>query len=388
MPRRRSQCPDAHTRGYARGMIELAPAGAVVESVRVSAFRIPTASPEADGTLTWDATTMVVVEPTAAGRTGFGYTYADAATARLIRDSLVGVVEGRDALDTPGVWSAMRNAVRNLGRPGVASMAISGVDISLWDLKAKILGLPLARLLGQVRAELPVYGSGGFTSYTTTELVDQLVGWVRTGMSMVKMKIGRDAQQDLTRVESVRRAIGDARLFVDANGAYSRQQALDFAWRVRDEGVTWLEEPVPSDDLDGLRSLRERCPPGMEVAAGEYGYSLGYFAGMLAAQAVDVMQADVTRCGGISEFLRVAAVCAANSIPLSSHCAPSLHVALGCALEGFRHAEYFFDHARIEETYLEGAAVPQDGVLRPDSQRPGLGLELKAADVSRWRIDV
>ncbi len=363
-------------------------AATVVDAVNVSAFRIPTASPEADGTLEWDSTTMVVVEPQAAGVTGFGYTYADAATARLIRDSLVGVVAGRDAFDIPGAWSAMVHAIRNLGRPGVSSMAISAVDISLWDLKAKMLGLPLARLLGQVRPQVEVYGSGGFTSYTPTELVDQLSGWVGSGMTMVKMKIGRDARQDLARVESVRKAIGDAQLFVDANGAYARQQALEFAWHVRDLGVAWLEEPVPSDDLQGLRSLRDRCPPGMDVAAGEYGYSLVYFARMLAAEAVDVMQADVTRCGGISEFLRVAAVCAANSIPMSSHCAPSLHVALGCALEGFRHAEYFYDHARIEGTYLEGAAEPHDGVMRPDPRRPGLGLELRTADVSRWRIEL
>ncbi len=364
------------------------PSGSKVESVKVSAFRIPTASPEADGTLTWDATTMVVVEPTAAGVTGFGYTYADAATARLIKDSLVDAVIGRDGFDIPGAWAAMASAVRNLGRPGIASMGISALDIALWDLKARMLDLPLARLLGQIRSELPVYGSGGFTSYSTAELVEQLSGWVQGGMSMVKMKVGRDARLDVARVESVRAAIGDAELFVDANGAYGPQQALDFAWRVRDLGVTWLEEPVPSDDLEGLRGLRERCPPGMEVAAGEYGYSLLYFERMLGAHAVDVAQVDVTRCGGISEFLRVAAVCAAHSIPVSSHCAPALHVALGCAVDGFRHAEYFFDHARIENGYIEGAPVPRDGVLRPDLQRRGLGLELRAADVARWRIEV
>ena len=265
-------------------------------------------------------------------------------------------------------------------------MALSAVDVSLWDLKARMLGLPLSRLLGQVRPEVPVYGSGGFTSYAIPELVDQLSGWVADGMSMVKMKIGREPQDDVARVMAVRADIGPKpQFFVDANGAYDRKQALAFAWDVRDLGVTWLEEPVPFTDLVGLRLLRDRCPPGMEVAAGEYGYSLTDFAATLQAQAVDVLQADVTRCGGISGFMRVAALCSAYSVPLSSHCAPSLHVALGCALEGFRHVEYFFDHARIERTYLEGAPVPDEGVLRPDRERLGLGLELRTRDLSKWR---
>ena len=148
-----------------------------IERVEVSAYRIPTDLPEADGTYAWDSTTLVVVEATAGGMRGLGHTYADTATARLIRDTLAASVRGRNAFDLPGAWDAMIHSIRNLGRPGIASMAISGVDVALWDLKAKLLDLPLCKLLGQAREAVPVYGSGGFTSYSIAQLQQQLGGF-------------------------------------------------------------------------------------------------------------------------------------------------------------------------------------------------------------------
>ena len=355
----------------------------------VTAYRIPTATPESDGTLEWDTTTLVIAEPVAAGVRGFGYTYADTSTARLIQDLLAGIVVGHDPMDIPGAWLAMVHAIRNLGRPGVASMAIGAVDNALWDLKAKLLGLPLAALFGQVRDRVPVYGSGGFTSYSTKELEAQLGGWIADGMMMVKMKVGRDPAADFERVRTARAAVGpDVALFVDANGAYERKQALGFAQRFADLGVRWFEEPVSSDDLDGLRQIRDAGPPGMAITAGEYGYDLPYFRRMLEAGAVDILQADATRCAGLSEFLRVGALCWSRSLPLSSHCAPSIHVAVGCALPALVHLEYFFDHARIEELVLDGAPRPIDGHLRHDLSRPGLGVELKRNDVARWQVPI
>ncbi|HEX5272877.1 MAG TPA: enolase C-terminal domain-like protein, partial [Gemmataceae bacterium] len=316
-----------------------------------------------------------------------GYTYADTATARLIHDKLAGLVTGRDAFAVPAAWVAMVTAVRNLGRPGVAAMAISAVDNALWDLKGRLLDLPLVTLLGAAHESAPVYGSGGFTSYPVARLRDQLAGWVSQGIPRVKMKIGTHPAADLDRVRAARDAVGPAAaLFVDANGAYTRKQALEFAERFAELGVSWFEEPVSSDDLAGLRLIRDRAPAGMDVAAGEYGYDPYYFERMLDAGAVDVLQADATRCLGITGFLRAAALADAHHLELSAHCAPSLHVHPGCAVTNFRNLEYFHDHVRIEHMLFDGALTPRDGALPPDLSRPGLGLEFKRQDAERYAV--
>jgi L-alanine-DL-glutamate epimerase-like enolase superfamily enzyme len=358
-----------------------------IERVEVAAYTIPTDFPESDGTAAWDKTTIVIVHVIAAGETGLGYSYADETTAKLIQTLLADVIHGKNAMDIPACWWAMVNSIRNLGRAGIASMAISAVDIALWDLKARILGIPMIALLGSARSEVPIYGSGGFTSYSNEQLQSQLAGWASSGISMVKMKSGREPNRDLERVRVARQAIGpDVQLFVDANGAYTRKQALRFAEKFREYGVSWFEEPVTSDDLDGLRLLRDRAPAGMDIAAGEYGYDAFYFRRMLQAGAVDVLQADVTRCGGITGFLQAAALCAAQPLPLSAHTAPSVHAHLGCALEPLRHIEYFHDHARIEEMLLEGAPMPRNGKLCPDPRRHGLGLKLRETEARKYRV--
>lgn len=361
---------------------------AAVGRVAVSAYSVPTDAPEADGTYHWDATALVLVEVTADGTSGLGYTYADAATACFAHDHLAPLLAGRDPLDVPGAWVAMWQQVRNLGRPGVAAMAISAADAALWDLKAKLLGLSLFKLLGAARDAAPVYGSGGFTSYSLDRLREQLGGWAERGIPRVKMKIGTHPEDDCERVKAARDAIGDGcELFVDANGAYSRKQALAFAQRFAEFGVSWFEEPVSSDDLDGLRLIRDRGPSGMDIAAGEYGYQPLYFRRMLEGGAVDVLQADASRCGGITGFLKAADVCESFGLPLSAHCAPALHLHAACGVTAdFRHLEYFHDHARIEAVLFDGAAVPIDGALRPDPARSGLGLEFKHADAERFKV--
>jgi L-alanine-DL-glutamate epimerase-like enolase superfamily enzyme len=358
-----------------------------IESVAVSVYRIPTASPEADGTYQWDATTLVAVEAEAGGTRSLGYTYADTATGRLVQDLLAGIVTGRNAMDVPGCWSAMVSAIRNLGRPGISSMAIAAVDAALWDLKARLLDLPLVTLLGAARDAVPVYGSGGFTSYTLDHLKRQLAGWVEEGIPRVKMKIGTHPDQDLDRVRAARAAIGpETKLMVDANGAYHEKQALQQAHAFHEFGVVWFEEPVPADDLAGLHLLRDQGPPGMVIAAGEYGYDLVYFRRMLEAYAVDVLQADASRCAGITGFLRAAALAEAHNLPLSAHCAPTLHVAPACAIAMLWPIEYFYDHVRIEHMLFDGALTPIDGALHPDLTRPGLGVELKRADAARFAV--
>ncbi len=355
-----------------------------VTSIEVSAYTIPTDAPEADGTLSWEETTIVVVHARSGDVWGLGYSYADVSTAKLIETKLAPLVRGLDAMSPPGAWERMVAAIRNLGRAGICSMAIAAVDVALWDLKARLLGQPLCRLLGGVRASVPIYGSGGFTSYDDKRLQEQLSGWVERGIPRVKMKVGSDAARDPLRVRRARQAIGaTAELFVDANGAYTVAQALGLSEDFGEQGaVCWFEEPVSSDDLAGLRTVRERVPAGMQVAAGEYGYDLPYFERMLAAQAVDVQQADVTRCAGITELLRVDAVCRAHGRALSLHCAPSIHVHVAVALSQVVHLEYFHDHERIERMLFDGVPEPRDGALWPDVAAAGMGLELKSRDAA------
>lgn len=360
---------------------------APIERVDISAYTVPTDGPEADGTLSWDSTTLVLVEATAGGQTGLGYSYADLGTAKLAQETLAGVVHGCDALDVPRAWDRMVHAIRNLGRPGISSMAVSAVDNALWDLKAKLLGLSLLDLLGAARDAVPIYGSGGFTSYTVERLQAQLAGWVEQGIPRVKMKVGTHPEQDLARVTAAREAIGPAAdLYVDANGAYERKEALAFAEHFAELGVSWFEEPVYHHDLDGLRLLRDRAPASLRIAAGEYGYDLWYFRRMLDAGAVDVQQADLTRCGGVTAFLRVGALCESRFLPLSGHTAPMLHAQPACALPAMLNLEYFYDHVRIARLLFDGVLEPVDGTLRPDRSRPGFGLELKRQDAERWRV--
>jgi L-alanine-DL-glutamate epimerase-like enolase superfamily enzyme len=359
---------------------------APVASVDAAAYRIPTDAPESDGTIEWDSTTLVLVRVAAAGREGIGYSYATTASATLARDVLAGVLAGRDALQTAARNADMVRAVRNLGREGIAAMAISAVDVALWDLKGRLLGLPVAHLLGgAARDAVPAYGSGGFTSYDLARLREQLGGWAAMGLGRVKMKVGREPRCDVERVRAARDAIGPGvELFVDANGGYTRKQALAFAERFVEQGVSWFEEPVPSSDVAGLRLLRDRAPAGIDISAGEYGYEPNHFRRLLEAGAVDVLQADATRCCGLTGFMRAAALCDAFELPLSSHCAPALHVAACCCAPTAVHLEWFHDHQRIERMLFDGASEPRGGMLAPDLSRPGLGLDFKAQDAREF----
>ncbi|GAA0553082.1 enolase C-terminal domain-like protein [Chitinophaga japonensis] len=358
-----------------------------IRQVKARAYRVPAETPEADGTLEWESTTLVLVEIQAGSCTGIGYTYSSSAAAGFINSELADLLLTQDALQIPHLTQTLIRNIRNNGNCGLAMMAVSAVDTALWDLKARMLELPLCRLLGQAKDAMPVYGSGGFTDYTRGRLQEQLGGWAAQGISSVKMKTGADPELDVARVRAAREAVGPATvLFVDANGAYTVKQALDKAARFAALGVTWLEEPVSSDNLEGLRFIRERAPAGMNIAAGEYAWNLACFRSMLQAGAVDVLQADATRCGGISGFLKAGHLCEAAGLPFSSHCAPALHLHAALALPSFFTGEYFYDHARIERMLFDGVSPPRQGCLLPDLDRPGLGLTFKHRDAEKFLI--
>lgn len=359
-----------------------------IETVHATAYTIPTEEPEeSDGTLKWTSTTMVLVEVHSGAHTGIGYTYGNAGIVKIV-GMLKDVLQKQDALQTAARYADMIAKIRNNGREGLSAMAISAVDIALWDLKGKILQAPVSAILGAARGETPVYGSGGFTSYTERRLTEQLGCWVHEmRIPRVKMKVGRDAAADPKRVAAARKAIGsDAELFVDANGAYTKKQALELAKHFAQQNVTWYEEPVYHNDLEGNRFVRDHAPPVMEISNGEYGYAPYNFAQIISAGAADVLQADVTRCGGYSGFLAVDALCEAHDVPLSSHCAPYVTLAAACAAKMLRHVEYFYDHVRIERMLFDGTRDPKDGSLAPDLDRPGIGLEFKKADAEQYAV--
>ncbi|MBT2387766.1 enolase C-terminal domain-like protein [Streptomyces sp. ISL-11] len=360
-----------------------------IDRLDATAYTFPTDAPEADGTIAWDSVTVVVVEVRSGTTTGLGWTYAAADTASAATGLLRDRVLGRDVFDVAGAHEAMVRAVRNAGRQGMVGCAVSAVDIALWDLKARLLGLPLARLIGAVHETVPLYGSGGFTTYHDTHLATQLTGWVHgQGIPRVKIKIGESwgtaTERDLDRVRRARRTIGPhAALYVDANGAYTRKQAVRVGRALADMGVAWFEEPVSSDDLEGLRVVRDLSV--CDVAAGEYGYDLPYFARL--APVVDCLQADATRCGGLTVWLRAAALAEAHGLEISAHCAPHAHAHAAACVPNLRHIEWFHDHARLESTFFTGALDPTGGTVRPGAGGgTGHGMAFRHDEAVGYRV--
>ncbi|MFD7922614.1 enolase C-terminal domain-like protein [Streptomyces sp. NPDC059740] len=361
-----------------------------MEEISAEAYTVPTDAPEGDATLAWQSTTLVLVRARSGPATGIGWTYGAGAAVTVVRDLLAPLVTGHPADDVPGANAAMARAVRNAGRPGLVAGALSAVDIALWDLKARLHDLPLVTLLGAARPDVPVYGSGGFTPYDDTRLTEQLRHWAeKQAIGRVKIKIGeewgRRVARDLHRVRLARSVVGDdCELYVDANGGYDVKGAIRVGRALADEGVTWFEEPVTSDDLAGLRLVREQVP--VAVTAGEYGYDLGYFQRMAASGAVDCLQADVTRCGGITVWLKAAAVAESLHLDVSAHCAPHVHAHACAAAPNLRHLEWFHDHVAIEELLFEGTLDPAGGSVVPGaSGLPGLGLRFREEVAERYR---
>jgi L-alanine-DL-glutamate epimerase-like enolase superfamily enzyme len=359
----------------------------LIRAVDTSVYRVELPHTESDGTLSWNATVVVATRVRAGDGEGLGWTYGPAAAAGVIADVLAPVVRDLSPYDISRAHLRMRQATRNALTPGLASLALSAVDVALWDLKAKLLGVPLTRLLGTARPRVPLYGSGGFTSMTDHQLRDQLDRWlVADGMTAVKIKIGEDRgrhlARDLRRIHLARKIVGpDVALMVDANGGYETKQALRVARQADAAEITWFEEPVSSDRLADLSMLRATMPA--EVTAGEYGTTSEYFERMCAAGAVDCLQVDATRCGGYTGALAAAAIADAHSLQVSTHCAPHLHAPVCAAIGNFRHAEYFADHARADALIFDGLPSPERGAFRISADRPGHGMTLRPEAQSR-----
>ncbi len=348
-------------------------------------YRVPTERPEADGTLSWDATTVVVVQATVDGVVGTGWTYGAAAAADVVEELLAPVVIDQDPV---AASAAIARALRNVGRPGIGATAASAIDIALWDLRARCRGVPLVEELGgAVRDRVPVYGSGGFTSLDAAELDAELDDWLARGMTAVKIKIGEsggtDIPRDLARLDrAVDHVAGRAAVFADANGAYDVVTAIAVAAALAERGVAWFEEPVTSDDPVCLAAVRAAA--AMDVAASEYVWRPSDAAALLDAGAVDCLQLDVTRCGGPTVWREIAKLAADAEVELSAHCAPQLSAHLGAVTPGVRHLEWFVDHERVDAALFDGVLPVVEGAVRPGSA-PGHGMTL-AARGGRYRV--
>ena len=331
----------------------------------------------------------MLVEAHAGDRVGLGYTYGDAAAGALVRDTLAEVVEGRDALAVTASWQALGRACRNLGRPGLASMAIAAVDTALWDLKARLLELPLATLLDAAHEAVPIYGSGGFTSYSDERLAEQLGGWAEQGIPRVKMKVGREPERDLHRVEVAREAIGEeTELYVDANGALSRKEALAVRRRVRGalrralvRGAGQLGRPGrpapaprPGAGGDGDRRRRVRLHAALLRADARGGCR------RLPAGGRHSLRGDhrlPARRRSLSGALAPALGALRAFDPRPSRAARSCRCATSNTSTTTRGS------SRSSST---ASSSPVGGELRPDLSRPGNGLELKRADAATYAI--
>ncbi len=361
-------------------MTDTPPAGGPpIEKVTTTVYTFPTPDPEGDGTLEWSSVTAVAVTVHAGGDSGWGWTYSSPAAAAVVNHHLAGVVHGRDAYAVTEGWEAMRRACRNYGTRGLVMQALSAVDIAWWDLKARLLDVPLTDLWGRCRDAVPIYGSGGFTTLSDTQLAEQVAWWRSVGCPAMKIKIGQSwgthIERDLERVRRLSELAGPrVQLMVDANGAYTLGQARRVGHALDGLGVTWFEEPVSSDDLDGLAQLRRAL--ACDVAAGEYAADLYEVRDLLPV--VDCLQLDATRCGGYTGFLRGAALASAHNRDVSAHCAPSLHASVCAAVPHVRHLEWFADHARLEPVLATGIPAVTDGQLTIPAA-PGHGMTLNPA---------
>ena len=243
------------------------------------------------------------------GVEGLGMTYSSPGVKDVVENALMQILIGRDPMDTEKIWNDMLWKVRSYGRKGVALCAISAVDIALWDLKAKFLNLPLYKLLGAYTNSVPVYGSGGWTNLTKSELIQEMTDYVESGIPRVKMKVGKNfgncEREDIERVEAVRDAIGyDIALYIDANNGYRKKQAIYMAKEFEQFQVGWLEEPLIPDDVDGMSEIARSTT--IPIASGKLEYTKYGFKELIYRGGADIVQPDAGRVGGVTEWIKVA----------------------------------------------------------------------------------
>lgn len=326
------------------------------------------------------------------GPSGFGYSWGITSSglttiATIIRDTLAPRLVGRDALAPEALWHGMWGPSSWLMRGGVATWALSIVDIACWDLLAKAAGLSLHRVLGGYRSKVPAYGSGGGRGFTDAELLAELEDYRAQGCTSFKFHIGsRNARgvqpNEEARIALLRKEVGDDfPLYVDANGSYTPSEAIEVAAMLRNYGIAWFEEPVPADSVDDLALVAARSP--VPIATGENAYLRWGFRDLVSRQAAMILQPDVGVCGGVTEFRKVAALAESFNLALCNH----LSHELGVSLIGSSSAGMTVEYADLLPHHLWAEPVEVvDGHLEvPDVA--GHGIELAPDAKARYRLD-
>jgi D-galactarolactone cycloisomerase len=320
--------------------------------------------------------------------------------ATLVDDGLGPLLTGQDPMDTSVLWDRLYNWTRDQGQKGVTISAISAIDIALWDIKGKTLGLPVYKLLGGAyRSRARAYATGLYEPQGAPSIVDALVeeavGYKEAGFTGMKLKVGYGIATDETYVRAIREAIGDdIALMVDANHAYNASEAIRLARVLAEYDVYWFEEPVVPEDIDGY--IEVRAASDVLIAGGECEYTRYGFRQLIDCRAVDILQPDLCAAGGYTEVMKVVAMASAASIPVIPHvwgtnvgfaAALQLYAALPNFPERRFTAEPFFETDRSEHPFRDGVtheqfAVDDGYVAIPD--RPGLGVSLDTDFVLRF----
>lgn len=321
------------------------------------------------------------------GLTGSGFTYSiiphgAREICSVIQNSFHDLLVGMDPRDHERVWNKMWRSVDWVGRGGIAVLAVAAVDIAIWDLKAKLAGMPLHRLLGGAKDRIPVYNTdGGWLNHTIDQLVEETKKIVAAGFRGTKIKVGKDdPAEDAERIAAVREVLGPHRnLMVDANERFTAAEATKRARMWEPYNLFWFEEPLPAEDILGHATVRAHT--SIPIAIGESLFSRFQFRDYVAAGGASILQADACRCGGITEWLKIAHMADCHNMQVSPHFVMELHLPLVGAIPNGLFVEYI---PSLDPILAEPLKLV-DGYFHV-GDAPGLGINLDAQKLAKYKV--
>jgi len=352
-----------------------------IDNVRVAAYEVPTDRPESDGTLKWKATTCVICEVTAGKVTGLGYTYSDASIARLINSKLASLVIGKDAFATAALHQVLKHELRNLGDVGLGAMAVSALDVALWDALAIASGQKLAAMLGGEAKPVRAYNSSGLGLMGPQATAEEALKLLEGGFSGVKLRLGYPTlEDDVAVARAVRKAVPDhVAIQTDYNQALTVAEAIRRGRALEDEGIYWIEEPPRHDDWRGNAAIARALHVPLQLGENLNGPEAMLEA--VAEDACDYVMPDVNRIGGVTGWLHAAGIAAARGMAMSSHLLPEISVHLLAATPTCHWLEYVdWADAVLEEP----AKLEKGHVVVPST--PGTGVRWNEKAIERFKV--
>jgi L-alanine-DL-glutamate epimerase-like enolase superfamily enzyme len=359
--------------------------GMKITAIKTSTLKIPNPPPRN----TYYACNIYVVAKihTDEGIEGLGYTMlvgGDGASSvrAYLDDNIVPRLIGKNPLQIGKIWEEMYDADRGLRKKGIPVYAISLIDIGLWDILGKSVGKPIWQLLGACRDRVPVYGGGGFLSYTVADLIKEAENALAMGCRHYKMKIGLpDIMENVNRVKAVRKAVGDkVRLIVDANQRWDVQTNIRVGKMLEEYDIFWYEEPVYADNIRGCAEVARRI--NIPVATGENEYTRYGFRDLIEQKAATILNPDITRCGGFSEMMKIAHLAAAYDVKIAPHVVPELSLHVGASIPNVLLLEWSI--GRPTGLWRDDPQVVDGAITVPD--RPGHGMEFTKTAIRKYQV--